>query len=61
MKRLSLKTIEIEREETQVNGTENVFNKIIEEYFPNPKKEMPLKVQEGHTYNRTANRMDPSI
>lgn len=61
MKRLNLKTIEIEREETQVNGTENVFNKTIEEYFPNPKKEMSLKAQEGHTYNRTANRMDPSI
>jgi hypothetical protein len=32
-------------EETQLKGPENIFNKIIEENFSNPKKDMPIKVQ----------------
>ena len=33
----------------------NIFNKIIEENFPNPKKDMPMKIQEAY---RTPNRLD---
>lgn len=35
--------------------TENIFHRNIEENFPNPKKEMPIKVQEA---SRTTNRQD---
>ena len=38
-----------EGEETQIKGTENIFNKIIEENFPNQKKEVHIKVQESFT------------
>ena len=33
----------------------NIFNKIIEENFPNLKKEMPMNIQEAY---RTPNRLD---
>jgi hypothetical protein len=33
-----------EEEETQVKGTENIFNKIIEENLRNLKKEIPIEV-----------------
>ena len=33
-----------EREELQLNGTENTFNKILEEISPNLKKDMPIYV-----------------
>jgi hypothetical protein len=33
----------------------NIFNKIIEENFPNPMKEMPMNIQEAY---RTPNRLD---
>ena len=36
-------------------GPANIFNKIIEENFPNLKKEMPINIQEAY---RTPNRMD---
>jgi chromosome segregation ATPase len=39
----------------QLKGPANIFNKIIEENFPNKKKEMPMNIQE--TY-RTPNRLD---
>jgi hypothetical protein len=39
MKRLKLRMIGIEKtEDFQVNGPVNIFNKIIEEKFPNQKK-----------------------
>ena len=44
-----------EREDVQLQGTENTFKKIIEENFPNLKKTMPMKIQD--TY-RTPNRLD---
>jgi hypothetical protein len=44
-----------ESEDFQLKGPANIFNKIIEENFPNPKKEMPVNIQE--TY-RTPNRLD---
>ena len=44
-----LRIIEIEEgEESQIQGPENIFNKIIEENFPNLKKEMPINIQEAY-------------
>ena len=44
MKRPNLRIIGIEEEEkSQFKGPENVFNKIIEENFPNLKKAMSIK------------------
>jgi hypothetical protein len=56
MKRQNLRIIRIvKNEESQFKGPENVFNKIIEENFPNLKKEMDIKVQEVY---RTPNKWD---
>ncbi|MQL00643.1 hypothetical protein EI005_25925, partial [Escherichia coli] len=57
MKRPSLRgnEIENENEDSQLKGPENVFNKIIEENFPNPTKEVSINIQE--TY-KTPNRLD---
>ncbi|KAL6085855.1 hypothetical protein STEG23_033186 [Scotinomys teguina] len=57
IKRSNIRIIGIEEgEEYQLKGTENIFNKIIEENFPNLKKEPPIKIQEAY---RTPNRLDP--
>ena len=49
MKRPNLKIIGIEEgEESELKGPENIFNKIIEENFPNLKKEMAINVQEAY-------------
>jgi hypothetical protein len=45
----------IEEEEVQAKGTDNIFNKIITENFPNLEKAMPIQVQEA---SRTPNRLD---
>ncbi|ERE65660.1 polymerase delta-interacting protein 3 [Cricetulus griseus] len=37
-----------EGEEIQIKGTENIFNKIIEENVPNLQKDVPMKVQEAY-------------
>ena len=56
MKRPSLRIVGIEEgKELQLKGTENIFNKTIEENFPNLKKDVPMKVQEAY---RTPNRLD---
>jgi hypothetical protein len=56
MKRSNLRLIGIEEsEDSQRKGPVNIFNKIIEENFPNLKKEMPMNKQE--TY-RTPNRLE---
>jgi hypothetical protein len=56
MKRPNLRIIRIEEDEdSQLKGLENVFNKIIEENFPNLRKEMDIKVQEAYG---TANKWD---
>ena len=56
MRRQNLRKIDIEeREDSQVKGPANIFNKIIEENFPNLKKEMPMNIQEAY---RTPNRLD---
>jgi hypothetical protein len=45
MKRLNLKIIGIEEsEDFQLKGPANIFNKIIEENLPNPKKEIPINI-----------------
>jgi hypothetical protein len=44
-----------ESEDSQLKGPVNIFNKIIEENFPNLKKEMPMNIQEVY---RISNRLD---
>ena len=44
-----------ENEDLQLKGPANIFNKIIEENFPNLKREMPMNIQEAY---RTPNRLD---
>jgi hypothetical protein len=56
MRRQNLRIIGIEeRDDSQVKGPVNIFNKIIEENFPNLKKEMPINIQEAY---RTPNRLE---
>jgi hypothetical protein len=56
MIRLNLRIIDIgETEDSQLKGFANIFNKIIEENFPNLKKEIPMSIQEAY---RTPNRWD---
>jgi hypothetical protein len=43
-----------ESEDSQLKGPVNIFNKIIEENFPNLKKEMFINIQEAY---RTPNRL----
>jgi hypothetical protein len=43
-----------ESEDSQLKGPVNIFNNIIEENFPNLKKEMPMNIQEAY---RTSNRL----
>ena len=44
-----------ESEDLQFKGPANIFNKIMEENFPNLKREMPMNIQEAY---RTPNRLD---
>jgi hypothetical protein len=45
MRRQNLRIIGIEEsEDSQLKGPVNIFNKIIEENFPNIKKEMPMNI-----------------
>jgi hypothetical protein len=44
-----------ENKDFQLKGPANIFNKIIEENFPNLKKEMPMDIQEAY---RTPNRLE---
>ena len=56
MRRPNLRTTgKDKREDSQFIGPVNIFNKIIQENFPNLKKEMPKNIQEAY---RTPNRMD---
>jgi hypothetical protein len=56
MRRQNLRIIGIdENEDFQLKGTVNIFNKIIEENYPNLKKEMPMNIQEAY---RTPNSLD---
>jgi hypothetical protein len=45
----NLRKIGIDKKEnSQFKGPVNIFNKIIEENFPNLKKEMPMNIQEAY-------------
>jgi hypothetical protein len=55
MRRPNLRIIVDKNEDFQIKGPANIFNKIIEENFPNLKKEMPMNIQEAYT---TTNRLD---
>ena len=56
MRRQNIRIIGIqESKDFQLKGPVNIFNKIIEENFPNLKKEMPMNIQEAY---RTPNRLD---
>jgi wobble nucleotide-excising tRNase len=44
-----------ENEDFQLKGPAYIFNKMVEEIFPNLKKEMPMNIQEAY---RTPNRLD---
>ena len=52
MKRPNLRIIGKEEGEVQLKGPENIFNKIIEENFPNLKKDTPMTVQEAYRTHR---------
>ena len=55
-KKPNLRIIGVEEgEELQIKGPENIFNKIIEENFPNLKNDIPMKIKE---VCRTPNRLD---
>ena len=56
MRKPNLRIMEIEEsEDSQLKGPVNIFNKVIEENFPNLKKEMPMNIKEAY---RTPNRLD---
>ena len=56
MRRPNLRIIGLDKnEDFQLKGPANIFNKIIEENFPNLKKEMPMNIKEAY---RTPNRQD---
>ena len=56
MRRPNLQIIGVdENEDFQLKGPVNIFIKLIQENFPNLKKEMPMNIQEAY---RTANRLD---
>jgi hypothetical protein len=56
MRRPNLQIIGVdENEDFQLKGPANIFNKIIEENFPNLNNDMPMNVPEGC---RTQNTLD---
>ena len=56
MRRLNLRIIGVdENEDSQLKVPANIFNKTIDENFPNLKKEIPMNIQEAY---RTSNRLD---
>jgi hypothetical protein len=62
MRSTNLRVIGIEEsEDSQVKGSANIFNKIIEENFPNLKKEIPMNIQEAYiSPNRLDQKRNPS-
>jgi len=56
MERPNLRIIGIEKkEDSQLKGSVNMFNKVILENSPNLKKEMPMNIQES---DGTSNKLD---
>ena len=59
MRRPNLRIIGIDKKEDfQIKGPVNIFNKIVEENFPNAKKEMPMNIQEAY---KIPNSLDQKI
>jgi hypothetical protein len=51
-----------ESEDSQLKGLVNIFNKIIEENFPNLNKEMPMNIQEAYrTPDRLNQKRNPPV
>jgi hypothetical protein len=49
MRRTNLRIIRVDdNEDFQLKGPVNIFNKIMEENFPNLKKEMSMNIQEAY-------------
>ena len=48
MKRANLQIIGIQEEESQANGIEQIFNRIIEEKFPKLREDLSIEIQEAH-------------
>jgi hypothetical protein len=59
VKRPNLRTIDIEENKTKVKGTENSFDKVIEEKFPQLNKRIPIKKHEEHQINWTSRENPP--
>ena len=56
MRRPNLQIMRVdENEDFKLKGMANIFNKIIEEKFPNLKIDLPMNIQEAY---RTPNRLD---
>jgi hypothetical protein len=55
MRRPNLQIIEVDEKDFQLKWSASIFNKIIEENFPNLKKDMLMNIQEAY---RTPNRLD---
>jgi hypothetical protein len=56
VRRPNLRIADIEEsKDSQLKGPINIFNKVVEEKFPNLNKVMPMKIQEAY---RTSNRLD---
>jgi hypothetical protein len=61
MRRPNLRIIGIEEsesEDSQLRGV-NIFNKIIEENFPDLKKEMPMNIQQAYRNPKTGPEKSP--
>jgi hypothetical protein len=64
MKRPNLRIIELEEGKgSQIQGPENIFNKLIEENLTNLKKEMCINIQEAykHQLDRTRTESPPAM
>ena len=48
IKRSRLRTLVIEKEDSHLQAPENIFNKTIEENFPNLKKDILINMQEAY-------------
>ena len=55
MRRPTLQIIGVDEKDFQLKRPANIFNKIMEENFPNLKNDMPMNIQEAY---RTPNRLD---
>jgi hypothetical protein len=60
MRRPNLRIIVDENEDFQLKEPANIFNEIIEQNFPNLKKEMPMNIQAYRTPNRLEQKRNSS-